>query len=54
MRGENPFTIQEVSAAMTPSDSRILPSLLPLNRRRIITSKVKMRVPQNHSRQRRL
>ena len=50
--GENPLTIHEISAALTPSDSRsdwasesATGLLLPLNRQRIIKSKVKIRVP---------
>ena len=52
MRGENALKIYKVSTALTPSDSRsdsalpnLLSLLLPLNRQRIITSKIKMRVP---------
>ena len=46
--GENPLTINKVSAALnyrvTPEVTGF-PSLLPLNRQRIIKSEVKMRVP---------
>ena len=48
MRGENPFTIHEIFAALAPlvtPEVPGLPSLLPLNRYRIITLKAKMRVP---------
>ena len=39
--GQNPLTIHEIYAALMPSDSRSdsgLPSLLPLNKQRIIKS----------------
>ena len=43
---ENPLTIHEISAALTPSDSRSdWASEFPLNRQRIIKLKVKIRVP---------
>ena len=47
---ENPLTIHEIYAALTPSDSRSdfrvsCRHLLPLNRQRIIKSEVKIRVP---------
>ena len=53
MGGENPLTIHEIYAALTPSDSQsdctgfrvCCRQLLPLNRQRIIKSKVKIRVP---------
>ena len=52
MGGQNPLTIHEIYAAVTPSDSRsdwasefAVAHLLPLNTQRIIKSKVKIRVP---------
>ena len=50
--GQNPLTIHEIYAALTPSDSRTdwasefaAANLLPLNKQRIIESEVKLRVP---------
>ena len=50
VRGENPLTIHEVSAALTRLTPEVtgLPSLLPLNWQGIITP-VRMRVPGSRS-----